>query len=69
VGGPVRGQAPRTGGDARLDDRLRALYDGIATLVRVWRRKVTVADLTGKSKTPGCRGRGPDAGRVGQEDE
>jgi Rrf2 family protein len=47
VGGPVRGEAPRAGRDARLDARLQEVYDGIAGAVRARLRKVTLADLAG----------------------
>jgi Rrf2 family protein len=47
VEGPVRGEAPRTGGrgHARLDARLQAVCEGAAELVRRRLRRVTVADL------------------------
>ena len=45
VDGPVRGEVPRFGGDARLDDRLQEVWDRAAEVVRRRLRKVSLADL------------------------
>jgi Rrf2 family protein len=48
VDGPVRGEAPRFGGDARLDARLQEVCDRAAEVVRRRLRKVSLADLAGE---------------------
>jgi Rrf2 family protein len=48
VDGPVKGEAPRVGRDARLDARLQRVCDGIAVAVRARLGKVTLEDLAGK---------------------
>jgi Rrf2 family protein len=45
IDGPLRGEAPRLGGDARLDARLREVCDGVAAAVRARLRRVPLADL------------------------
>jgi Rrf2 family protein len=48
VDGPVRGEVPRFGADAKLDARLQEACDAVTEVVRARLRKVSVADLAGE---------------------
>jgi Rrf2 family protein len=48
VGGPIRGEVPRLGADAKLDARLQEACEAAAEVVRAGLGKVSIAELAGE---------------------